>query len=69
MESYAPNVAIRQFLPQILVQFAGEERLLLYLCNINRLCLWQLTVWFWSWKFTVQHAIYVKCEYFMNQEG
>ena len=28
-----------------------------------------LTLWPWSWTFTVQHTIYVKCEYFMNQEG
>ena len=28
-----------------------------------------LTLWPWSWTFTVQHIIYVKCEYFMNQEG
>jgi len=28
-----------------------------------------LTVWLRSWTFTVQHTIYVKCEYFMNQEG
>jgi hypothetical protein len=27
-----------------------------------------LTLWPWSWTFTVQHTIYVKCEYFMNQE-
>jgi len=37
IESYAPNVAIHLFLPEILVwvQFAGEERLLLELYNIN----------------------------------
>ena len=29
----------------------------------------RLTLWPWSWTFTVQHTIYVKCEYFMNQEG
>jgi len=28
-----------------------------------------LTLWSCSWTFTVQHTIYVKCEYFMNQEG
>jgi len=28
-----------------------------------------LTLWPWSWTFTVKHTIYVKCEYFMNQEG
>ena len=28
-----------------------------------------LTFWPWSWTYTVQHNIYVKCEYFMNQEG
>ena len=28
-----------------------------------------LTLWPWSWTFTVQHTIYVKCEFFMNQEG
>ena len=28
-----------------------------------------LTLWPWSWKFRVYHTIYVKCEYFMNQEG
>ena len=28
-----------------------------------------LTFWPWSWTFTVQHNIYVKCEYFMDQEG
>jgi hypothetical protein len=28
-----------------------------------------LTFWPWSWTFTVQHTIYVKCEYFVNQEG
>jgi hypothetical protein len=28
-----------------------------------------LTLWPWSWTFTVQHTIYVKREYFMNQEG
>ena len=28
-----------------------------------------LNLWPWSWTFTVQHTIYVKCEYFMNQEG
>ena len=27
-----------------------------------------LTLWPWSWIFTVQLTIYVKCEYFMNQE-
>ena len=27
-----------------------------------------LTLWPWSWTFTVQHTICVKCEYFMNQE-
>jgi len=27
------------------------------------------TLWPWSWTFTVQHTIYVKCEYFMNPEG
>jgi hypothetical protein len=30
---------------------------------------YRLTVWPWSWTFTVQHTINVKCEYFMNQEG
>jgi hypothetical protein len=29
----------------------------------------KLNLWPWSWTFTVQHTIYVKCEYFMNQEG
>jgi hypothetical protein len=29
----------------------------------------RLALWPCSWTFTVQHAIYVKCEYFMNQEG
>jgi hypothetical protein len=28
-----------------------------------------LTLWPCSWTFTVQHTIYGKCEYFMNQEG
>ena len=28
-----------------------------------------LTLWRWSWAFTVQHNISVNCEYFMNQEG
>jgi len=28
-----------------------------------------LTLWPWSWIFTVSHTIYVQCEYFMNQEG
>ena len=28
-----------------------------------------LFIWPWSWKFTVEHTIYVRCEYFMNQEG
>jgi hypothetical protein len=28
-----------------------------------------LTLWLWSWKFTVYHLIYVKFEYFVNQEG
>ena len=28
-----------------------------------------LTLWPWSWTFTVQHIICVKFEYFMNQEG
>jgi len=28
-----------------------------------------LTLWPWSWTFTVYHTIFVKCEYFMNQEG
>ena len=28
-----------------------------------------LTLWPWSWIFTVQSTIYVKYEYFMNQEG
>jgi hypothetical protein len=28
-----------------------------------------LTLWPWSWTFTVQHTIYVECEYFINQEG
>ena len=28
-----------------------------------------LTLWPWSWTFTVEHTIYVKCEYFMNQDG
>ena len=27
-----------------------------------------LTLWPWSWTFTVLHIFYVKCEYFMNQE-
>jgi hypothetical protein len=30
---------------------------------------YMLTLWPWSWMFTVRHTIYVKCEYFMNQEG
>jgi len=30
---------------------------------------YSLTLWPWSWTFTVQHTIYVKCEYFRNQEG
>ena len=29
----------------------------------------QLTLWPWSWTFTVERIMYVKCEYFMNQEG
>jgi hypothetical protein len=29
----------------------------------------RITLWPWSWTFTVQHTIYVKCEYFMNPEG
>ena len=29
---------------------------------------WPLTLWPWCWTFTVSHTIYVKCEYFMNQE-
>ena len=28
-----------------------------------------LTLWPWSWTFTVQHTMYVQSEYFMNQEG
>jgi len=28
-----------------------------------------LALWPCNWTFTVQHTIYVKCEYFMNQEG
>jgi len=28
-----------------------------------------LTLWSWSWMFTVQHTMYVQCEYLMNQEG
>jgi len=28
-----------------------------------------LTLWPWSWTFTVQHTIYVNCEYFVDQEG
>ena len=28
-----------------------------------------LALWPCRWTFTVQHTIYVKCEYFMNQEG
>jgi len=28
-----------------------------------------LTLWPWSWTFTVYHTIYVQCEYFINQEG
>jgi len=31
--------------------------------NVGHLILWPC-----SWTFTVQHTIYVKCEYFMNQE-
>ena len=38
IKSYAPNVAIHQFLSEILVQSAGEERLLFDLYNINQLC-------------------------------
>jgi len=29
--------------------------------------IFQLTLWPWSWTFTVQHTTYVKCEYSMNQ--
>jgi len=29
----------------------------------------ELTLWPCSWTFAVQHTIYVKCEYFTNQEG
>jgi len=28
-----------------------------------------LTLRSWSWTFTFQHTIYVKCEYFINQEA
>jgi hypothetical protein len=28
-----------------------------------------LTLWPWSWTFTVKHTIYVQCEYFMNQKA
>ena len=38
---------------------------LLFLRNTKIAC---LTFWPWSWTFTVQHTIYVKCEYYMNQE-
>ena len=29
----------------------------------------EFNLWPWSWTFTVEHTIYVKCEYFMNREG
>ena len=57
-----------------------KEDLYLEVCNPRCVCEnWKeyvvkhnyvsLTLWPWSWTFTVQHTIYVKCEYFMNQEG
>ena len=28
-----------------------------------------LTLWPWSWTFTVQHTIYVKCEFLLTKKG
>ena len=28
----------------------------------------ELTLWPWSWTFKFSHAMYVRCEYFMNQK-
>ena len=39
------------------------------IAHFNWECIGRSTLWPWSWTFTVQHNIYVKCEYFMNQEG
>ena len=39
-----------------------------YICYLINLK-FTSTLWPWSWILTVLYTIYVKCEYFMNQEG
>ena len=63
---FVPLLAF-QDVPEFFVYFLSH--LMNELCQLFYMR-WYLTLTLrpWSWTFTVQHTIYVKCEYFMNQE-